>query len=351
MRRSHSAWPRDASQRLGHNSVYHPKESTTHSQSSAPEERYTSSMVSSFEKERYEAMEAVLKSSILESEGYILELRNHISASEDNLMNLRSLLASVQRRARAAARDDHPVLDSRDMLFATLGHLSPCSISKTLAVNKRWLKAGEEVLVAVHGPMMHPDVLRPLMASMPDLLNLAVCGRVCKAWRAASRFEREVWQSGVETELSSSRRRSSMLQVDHQPPRVSLVDLILRVSGRIGLDVMSCGGLASTLRYGLRALGLMNVLTNEERTALSPGPSLTVIARPDEQADSDEEETTFVVAGVEHIFHDVIIWRLAHAMAKGLLLLLPTERDDDDEAVDGRARNPAGFLLDRVEDA
>lgn len=100
---------------------------------------------------------------------------------------------------------------------------------------------------------------------------------------------------------------------------VPFVDIVLRIGGRLGLEVMSCGGLNGVVHRAYKCLQLLPMLTPAERLALERTPELTLVARPTQgQPPPPADDNTFVVAAIEHI--DQSVKKLADAMAVGLLL-------------------------------
>ena len=235
-----------------------------------------------------------------------------------------------------------------DTLNLVLGHLPPLVVASVASVSHTWYAACEIVRASEHGLAMHPDVLRPLLARAPDLVMLASCSAVCSTWRAAARAERNIWRVSVKDAIEQSRSMPRPY-----PLLLPFVEGVVRISNRCGIDIATCGGLANSLRFALRALGLLHVLNSEERVALiRSGPQLSVVSRPANEGappPPPDEDNTFVIVGVERIAsHHVKV--LADAMAAGLLLISPVEWEGGMrvEEEDGEARSLAEVLDDHL---
>lgn len=233
--------------------------------------------------------------------------------------------------------------DECDTLNLILRYLPPLILSRMASVNTAWYSACETVRATCHELSLHPDVLRSLLASVPDLVTLARCSAVCWTWRAAARAERKMWQIRVQRSIELTR-----LIPRPYPLMLPFVECVVRICNRCGLDIVTCGGLANSLRFALRALGLLHALNGEEYEALvRSGPQMSVISRPAAEGappPPPDEDNTFVIVGVEHIVsHHVKI--IADAMAVGLLLISPGVEERDDEG-EREARSLAEVLED-----
>ena len=140
----------------------------------------------------------------------------------------------------------------------------------------------------------------------------ASCVSICAPGAPRHRAQ-AVWRESVFEEVKYG-RWSPALQLD-----LPIVDVVLRIGGRLGLEVMTCGGLNGVVHRAFKCLQLLPMLTAAERLALEGAPEMTLVARPtQDQPPPPDDDNTFIVAAIEHI--DQRVKKLADSMAVGLLL-------------------------------
>ena len=326
-----SPWAVDKQDRFGHNSIYGVGDANAKQKhaKAVPKRGVDRLYVRELTGDNVLANSNVKDS----DEDFARELAEHIANGEAHLERMKAILQAHLIRIERPIAPPLPheaIVTPGDVLQEVLLNVPVDSlIGVAPRVCSAWRVASANVSVFQLSPMLAPSAIRPLMTSMPTFRTLVRVSGVCKIWRAASRSECAEWRRAVELEIherADEHERAALnfdlpwppLEISHLP----FVDKVLRIALRVGIEVVSSGGLVAVVRKAYKVLGLMPKLHLDDRAVLEHHwPELTMVARPDETPAGfdNDDDSLFVVAGLERI--DPRVKALADALAVALLIV------------------------------
>ena len=275
--------------------------------------------------------------STFDRDKFVRDLAEHIATGEAHLERMKAILQLIERPVLPAP--PHEAISTPGDVLEEVLLLVPTTtlIGVAPQVCSAWRASACSALRDRLSPMQSPLAIRPLMAAIPTLRTLMRVSGVCKLWNTASRDECAEWRHSTEREI---KQRADDPWSPLELSIVPFVDKVLRIAHRIGIEVVSSGGLVGVVRKAYRVLGLMPLLDSYDRASLELyWPELSMVARPNGNnalAIDDDDDTTFVVAALERI--EPAVKALADALAVALLIVGSNDEEGEAAVEASRAR-------------